>query len=466
MKNLYRHKKNTEEMAKFFGISEEDMLKATLKQPQLLTLPWDTIKERVEKIEDYFGISKNAILTQSLLSSLPETLNKNTEEMANFFGISEEKMVEATLKQRQLFILPWDTIKERVEKIEDYFGISKNAVLTQSLLSSLPETLKKNIEEMAKLFSISEEKMIKAASSYTTLFTQKPETLKKNIEEMAKLLGISEENMLKAALKQPRFFSLPYNIIKERAKEIEELLGISKNDVLKRPALLTRSPEILNKNIKEMAKFLGIPKEKMVKAALKCQRLFTQKPETLKKNIEKTAKLFGISKEKMVEAALKYPQIFPQKPETLKKNFNYIKAVHEKGFINSEDLVRGILKSPVILTVASTNTILRAIYMFTNKLDPQKLTSFFRIKSLTRKQIEEEVVQYYQDKNTEKYNQTLQILTEHGIISNSNLTEAFNEPYNPDNLDQDNKALHIVCSIMKLSIPYVPDRLIDPFCIP
>ena len=151
---------------------------------------------------------------------------------------------------------------------------------------------------------------------------------------------------------------------------------------------------------KTAAQLLSIPHAKYVKAALKQPQLFSQSPETINRNIEQAAALLGVDKQTYIEkAALKKPQLFYQSPETILRNASYIRATHEKGYIDSDDIIADMLKNPASFTIAPANTHLRAIFAHITQ-KTFGLGAFFT--KLDKKTVEKKILEHFEKQQSAK----------------------------------------------------------------
>jgi len=277
------------------------------------------------------------------------------------------------------------------------------------------KSINRTTNKIVKLTAVIQEKL----SSDSTYFD-----FKAKIETAADLLGIDKKSLIKAAVKRPQLFYQPPEKFRDNIHELARILKISRTELieaaLEQPSLFYQLPKTINSNITGTAKLLGINKAEFVVAALIKPMLFGQLPETIAKNVENSSQILGVSKKAFIEAALKQPSLFSQLPETIKRNFDFIAAAHSRGHILSDNLVKGLLRKPALLTLAPNNTHLRSIdAQIHNK--PKSLTSFFTATGSNKKQVEARVVDYFLDrqKKTGSGLRTLQILAKKGVISST-----------------------------------------------
>jgi SLT domain-containing protein len=134
----------------------------------------------------------------------------------------------------------------------NYFELLDAALKQRQLFCQKPETLNGNVEASAALLGLSKTQFIAAALKQPSLFYQKPETLNGNVEASAALLGLSKTQFIAAALKQPPLlYQKPetLNSKKPYLLQIYEALG-NKSDfaseLQKLPAALCYSKQHLH----------------------------------------------------------------------------------------------------------------------------------------------------------------------------------------------------------------------------
>ena len=234
----------------------------------------------------------------------------------------------------------------------DHFDLLDAALKQPQLFSRKPETLNDNVERSAALLGLTKQQFAAAALKQPPLFCQKPETLNGNVEQSAALLGLTKQQFAAAALKQPQLFCQKPETLNGNVERSAALLGLTKQQfaaaALKQPSLFCQKPETLNRNVEQSAALLGVTKEQLAAAALKQPSLFYQKPETLNRNVEQSAALLGLTKQQFIAAALKQLSLLYQKPETLNgKKLYIIKIAEELGGVN--DFATFIQSAPVAL---------------------------------------------------------------------------------------------------------------------
>lgn len=302
--------------AQLLEISEQDMLKAAIKQPPLFTLASETVNGNVLQSAQLLGISRQAFIKAalkqpSLLYQSPETINARVEQAAVLLGLEKVDFVKACQLQPAVFCLT-------------------------------PEKINGNIEGAAALLGVPKADYVKAAQRQGSLFSRSPTKINANIEAAAGLLGITKEEYVGAAMSQPSLF--------------------------------TQKATRINGNIEAGAQLLGLTKDNYVQTALTLPTLFYRLPEKINRNVEAAAREMGLSKaEVLAQVIARQPSLMTQAPETIARHARMIRRFEDKGLIPVEaDAL--MQRSPGLLTLSDDNFFLRRAYAVVAELEnPQTI---------------------------------------------------------------------------------------------
>ncbi len=204
------------------GLTEQDYIKAALKQPQLFTLSPTTIASNIRGVVDAF---KDA-------------------------GLTEKDYIKAALKQPPLFYQSPTTIANNIRGVVDAFKDAKltekdyiKAALKQPPLFTLsPTTIASNIRGVVDAFKdagLTEKDYIKAALKHPPLFYQSPTTINAHIHYWVAVMdrqqhiqgrvevprAEQQKQALKMLLNNPAFISYADNNIQLRETYLTALQG-------------------------------------------------------------------------------------------------------------------------------------------------------------------------------------------------------------------------------------------------
>ncbi|MFI3241056.1 MAG: hypothetical protein R3Y43_00645 [Alphaproteobacteria bacterium] len=297
------------------------------------------------------------------------------------YGIKYEDVVNAAIKQPQLFYQSPDTIKNNVwgviEKFEEEKlsskGYVKVAFEKPQLLCFSSETIERNIRGVAQKFEkngLTTKKYLSFALKNPQLFHMLPDTIEKNI------LGVVDK-------------------FKDEGLSFDKYF----NAVLKAPTLFYQSSDTVAGNINAVVEKFekdGLENKDYLKAALKQPSLFYQNPKTVESNIKGVVnkfKLDGLTMESYLKAALRNPSLLSQSPDTIVEHIQIIKEmVADKVVSGKNDVFRVISGRSSVLSFSNDNLRLRHIYGHALKNNQKKIRKLSSLLSMPRPEVEDKLI--------------------------------------------------------------------------
>ncbi len=261
----------TAENSKNLNISKEKFIKVTAKNPVLLCLTPENIKEKKEGLSKIF----------------------KTDDIGAIF-----------LKDPHIITYDIENLKSTITQLSEIMGVSENDIIklitkSPTILHYNLETLDNKINEFAKELNVSRQEIIKIAKDLPQILNYSVKTLSGNIKTVTQALDSQPENYVSAGIR--------------------------------RPTILCMKPEKLINNITNLAAGFGITKEEMAQIALKQPALFYMPPESLFDNINKSIEL--LQDDDFKAKALKNTSLMLLKPETIYKKrslYNYCRILSNK----------------------------------------------------------------------------------------------------------------------------------------
>ncbi|MGO9328688.1 MAG: hypothetical protein ACLQJ0_11305 [Steroidobacteraceae bacterium] len=222
--------------------------------------------------------------------------------------------------------------------------------LTPPLAYQRPEKVAQRLKHLAAYFTKEPHDLAKSVikAHMGQLFVANPERVVSQIEAVARQLGVPVPTYQRWVVKHFRLARVSEKMLQKRLAEWHGV-GFSQRACL---AIITKRPDTLLKAnmrtfVAELSRLLSHDRETVIALLVRCPALMLQRPATLKANLKATARELGVTLEEIKTASLHFPPLHYLAPDMVRRWTENFALALDAPF---EETARALLRAPSLIS--------------------------------------------------------------------------------------------------------------------